>query len=245
MCEADLERLRAENERSMRALRDAEIAVEEALSEAQRLRANEADLRRAVAEGAAEIERLLTIERNLSAALGTERENKDQMTIDLETARINRLRIEGALSHAKIQLQECHAREAQLKESRAEGHVYYDSRWFNWGLYKFTFPDNFNTPIDNIVWPKDSRGPAPQDITFGKKFNQPIDRVQWPSGLTTIYFGENFNQPIDRVQWPRGLKNITVSHSFNQPINGVHFPRDVIVVKLSSSGGGVRLWPTW
>lgn len=50
----------------------------------------------------------------------------------------------------------------------------------------------------------------PSSLTLGQNFNQPIDNVIFPQSLTHLTFGSEFNQPIDNVKFPDSLTHLTL-----------------------------------
>ena len=39
------------------------------------------------------------------------------------------------------------------------------------------------------------------EVIFNHDFNQPIDNIVWNKDTDIIIFGDNFNQPIENVKW--------------------------------------------
>ena len=101
--------------------------------------------------------------------------------------------------------------------SQAEPQLFYQYL----ALPSYTFPDQFNQAIDNVVLP-----PYLKTLTFGNNFNTRMDNAMLPSSLKSLTFGGQFHMEMFLFAGalPSGLQNLTFGHDFDNSMDGVALP---------------------
>lgn len=119
--------------------------------------------------------------------------------------------------------------------------------------------DEFNRPIDDVVWPDSLKRLAfcnsQHDDKFARCgtfgiFNQSLDGATFPAGLRELYLGPEFDRCIENVNWPEGLELLSMP-GFDYPIGNVRWPPRLKTLNFlvsseikhrQSPGGWGRAW---